>query len=513
MMAVPAAAHPADDMLLDALLEDGAMEMLLNFPDLDDESPAPPPPPAAPQMPPPVPAAVPKAEPTWDEDEPEVDEALVEAALAAVLAGAPQRGDAGAESKESKKQRRLIRNRMSAQLHRERKKAYVDHLEALVKVRDTELVSLRDDVARLLAENLALRARPPGAVTPSDSGYASPASGYAPSSCAASPCDAERGAPCDAAPALPPMLLAPTRIGDASSDDDSVEVKTQRKRPRANGAAATLALAAMAMVAVVSSGSTRRGAPSRLPTLAAAPQPRDAGYALASAAPAPNGGRRLLALAGAYDADAPGPSSHVATRPAQPSQQDAAYDGDYEDYEYPRDYATQRQWAETVELFSTASHNETFHGRVARVSARRPDGESRGNGGDDRALRGRSAPRGDGKAAQRRRRQSERVDYDYNATQGSGSYVVCSQAAGVLSRSDKSRSEKAESTALVQAADRRRALPEAPADADDALFVQIVVPAVDLDFSAWGDHVPALDPRPQWVEIGCNMAYAKLRFS
>lgn len=75
-------------------------------------------------------------------------------------------------SKEAKKQRRLIRNRMSAQLHRERKKAYVDHLEAELAMRDETIDALVRQVERLSRDNLALETRlnepPPETKSPED---------------------------------------------------------------------------------------------------------------------------------------------------------------------------------------------------------------------------------------------------------------------------------------------------------------------------------------------------------
>lgn len=68
-----------------------------------------------------------------------------------ILVAAKEGEEAPAETKEDKKQRRLIRNRMSAQLHRERKKAYVDHLESLLRDRDAEIAALK-------AENETLKA-------------------------------------------------------------------------------------------------------------------------------------------------------------------------------------------------------------------------------------------------------------------------------------------------------------------------------------------------------------------
>jgi len=53
------------------------------------------------------------------------------------------------DPKEVKKHRRLIRNRMSAQLHRERKKAYIDKLEAEVAHRDGVIKALQNENEKL----------------------------------------------------------------------------------------------------------------------------------------------------------------------------------------------------------------------------------------------------------------------------------------------------------------------------------------------------------------------------
>jgi len=58
---------------------------------------------------------------------------------------------------EGKKQRRRIRNRMSAQLHRERKKLYIDALEAFVKIKEGRIAALERDVMHLAKENERLR--------------------------------------------------------------------------------------------------------------------------------------------------------------------------------------------------------------------------------------------------------------------------------------------------------------------------------------------------------------------
>lgn len=61
------------------------------------------------------------------------------------------------DPKDEKKQRRLIRNRMSAQLHRERKKAYIDKLEAEIKQRDSVIDGLNGRLNGAQQENLRLR--------------------------------------------------------------------------------------------------------------------------------------------------------------------------------------------------------------------------------------------------------------------------------------------------------------------------------------------------------------------
>lgn len=67
------------------------------------------------------------------------------------------------ESKEGKRQRRRIRNRLSAQFHRERKKNYITHLEGLVKERDIKLQEAAGFIDELIAENAALRSVGEGA--------------------------------------------------------------------------------------------------------------------------------------------------------------------------------------------------------------------------------------------------------------------------------------------------------------------------------------------------------------
>ncbi|CEG41929.1 bzip transcription [Plasmopara halstedii] len=61
------------------------------------------------------------------------------------------------DSKEAKKKRRLIRNRMSAQLHRERKKAYVGQLEDQLQAKEKELKALQEQLAAMAVESQQLK--------------------------------------------------------------------------------------------------------------------------------------------------------------------------------------------------------------------------------------------------------------------------------------------------------------------------------------------------------------------
>merc|ERR1711871_386336 len=63
----------------------------------------------------------------------------------------------GGNSAEDRKKRRRIRNCISAQLHRERKRAYLESLEKKIKEQDAEIKTLRSRVEDLEAENKSLR--------------------------------------------------------------------------------------------------------------------------------------------------------------------------------------------------------------------------------------------------------------------------------------------------------------------------------------------------------------------
>mmetsp|Transcript_9852 Transcript_9852/g.36083 ORF Transcript_9852/g.36083 Transcript_9852/m.36083 type:complete len:695 (-) Transcript_9852:1794-3878(-) len=65
--------------------------------------------------------------------------------------------DANDEEDETKRQARLLRNRESAQLSRQRKKAYLDELEKKLQAVNANNMQLGATVARLAAENAALR--------------------------------------------------------------------------------------------------------------------------------------------------------------------------------------------------------------------------------------------------------------------------------------------------------------------------------------------------------------------
>ncbi|KAL3672744.1 hypothetical protein V7S43_002036 [Phytophthora oleae] len=61
------------------------------------------------------------------------------------------------DSKEAKRKRRLIRNRMSAQLHRERKKTYVGELEDQLQAKERELKALQDKITTMAVESKHLK--------------------------------------------------------------------------------------------------------------------------------------------------------------------------------------------------------------------------------------------------------------------------------------------------------------------------------------------------------------------
>jgi len=61
------------------------------------------------------------------------------------------------DSKEGKAQRRRIRNKISAQMHRERKKAYIVYLENIVRHRESTILNMRDRMEVLLRENNELK--------------------------------------------------------------------------------------------------------------------------------------------------------------------------------------------------------------------------------------------------------------------------------------------------------------------------------------------------------------------
>ncbi|CAI5954488.1 unnamed protein product [Closterium sp. NIES-65] len=86
------------------------------------------------------------------------------AAVAAEDAGSePSEGDAGEgegegrDAETEKREARLIRNRESAQLSRQRKKYYMDELEAQIRTMSAAVAELNSAVAHLTAENVSLR--------------------------------------------------------------------------------------------------------------------------------------------------------------------------------------------------------------------------------------------------------------------------------------------------------------------------------------------------------------------
>ena len=91
-------------------------------------------------------------------------------------------------SEEGKRQRRRLRNRMSAAMHRERKKELIDTLEDKLREKEEEVQDLRRRVEALLAENATLKQRLGMQSTPA---YAlSPPSAYS-SACTSSDSESE----------------------------------------------------------------------------------------------------------------------------------------------------------------------------------------------------------------------------------------------------------------------------------------------------------------------------------
>lgn len=83
------------------------------------------------------------------------DTAIIAAAIDAHL----KKMNLDPESKEGKRQRRRLRNRMSAQLHRERKKAYIDELESKVREKDVVIDRLSKEIEILKKENALLKSK------------------------------------------------------------------------------------------------------------------------------------------------------------------------------------------------------------------------------------------------------------------------------------------------------------------------------------------------------------------
>lgn len=79
------------------------------------------------------------------------------------------------DSKEAKKKRRLIRNRMSAQLHRERKKAYVGQLEDQLQEKERELKLLQEKLNAMAVESTQLKQKLNAMDTPAVAAPTAPA--------------------------------------------------------------------------------------------------------------------------------------------------------------------------------------------------------------------------------------------------------------------------------------------------------------------------------------------------
>ena len=78
-------------------------------------------------------------------------------AIATVTEEALRELELDPESEDAKKKRRQIRNRLSAQFHRDRKNAYIKSLEETLETKEKEIASLKEELNRVLSENSILR--------------------------------------------------------------------------------------------------------------------------------------------------------------------------------------------------------------------------------------------------------------------------------------------------------------------------------------------------------------------
>jgi bZIP transcription factor len=88
-------------------------------------------------------------------DHAESDAALIAAATAENL----RKHNLDPNSQEGKAMKRKVRNRMSAALHRERKKAYIDELEGIIDEKDSQIEALTRELEAVKAENNFLRSK------------------------------------------------------------------------------------------------------------------------------------------------------------------------------------------------------------------------------------------------------------------------------------------------------------------------------------------------------------------
>ena len=77
--------------------------------------------------------------------------------IAAVTEEALRQLDIDPNSQDAKKKRRQIRNRLSAQFHRDRKNAYIKNLEEVSEAKDKQIQSLQEQLKQLEAQNAQLK--------------------------------------------------------------------------------------------------------------------------------------------------------------------------------------------------------------------------------------------------------------------------------------------------------------------------------------------------------------------
>lgn len=358
------------------------------------------------------------------------------------------------ETKEDKKQRRLIRNRMSAQLHRERKKAYVDHLEGLVRDREAEIASLRAEMEALKEENASLRA------ARTESGVVS----------------------------VDGLSEGRSSSENEASDSESSTVSRKRARKAPGRVVAAAMLTAMTCVALLGTSPVQV-------TLEDPPIRAESRRALLSDAPFAEDAFAPASLTDASFSAAPLAAESMDENALDKAR---AYLPGVEDAINPAVWAFERDVAGEVFAFP-AQRGTAGTVRVASVI----DNDRRNR--TTTKLRG-SRTNGTTSLAPYTTAEADAAVQGDAAT----SYVICSSATGVFGRNDYDNEN--DPTAPKRPRRALLALPSAisrdPVTPIDD-FIQLLVPSHEVDLRSWG-HDTAIGSQDLWLEVGAQLRYGRL---